>query len=288
MGFRYNQPAMNHEMNQISNLIMDMDGVLWHGEKPVPGLASFFKMIRRRQIDYILATNNATKTPEQYANKLDRFGVEVPADRILTSAEATAGYLRKTYPAGRSAYVIGEMGLHKAMESQGYRILDEEIDDLASIRADVVVVGMSRHVCYRHLAIANHLINNGATFIGTNPDVTFPSEIGRMPGAGSILAFLETASGISPKVIGKPNSTMFLEAIQRLAGSIGNTVMVGDRMNTDIAGAHSVGLRTVLLMSGIATREDLKNSKIEPDWVFEDLRSFAAAFEVAVPVTGRD
>jgi 4-nitrophenyl phosphatase len=275
-------------MKLISNLILDMDGVLWHGEKPVPGLASFFKMIKRRQIDYILATNNATKTPEQYANKLDRFGVEVPAERILTSAEATAGYLRKTDPTGRSAFIIGEMGLHKAMESQGYRILDDEIDLQTSIQADVVVVGMSRHVCYRHLAIANHLIGNGATFIGTNPDVTFPSEMGRMPGAGSILAFLETASGVSPKVIGKPNGTMFLEAIHRLAGSIGDTVMVGDRMNTDIVGAHSVGLRTVLLMSGIATREDLKNSTIEPDWVFEDLRSFAAAFEVAVPVTGRD
>jgi 4-nitrophenyl phosphatase len=279
---------MKHKMNQINNLILDMDGVLWHGERPVPGLASFFKMIKRRQIGYILATNNATKTPEQYANKLDRFGVEVPEVRILTSAEATASYLRKTYPSGRSAYVIGEIGLHKAMESQGYQILNEEIEDLTSIQADVVVAGMTRHVCYRHLAIANHLIGNGAIFIGTNPDVTFPSEIGRMPGAGSILAFLETASGIAPKVIGKPNSIMFLEAIHRLEGSVDNTVMVGDRINTDIAGAHSVGLRTVLLMSGIATREDLKTTTIEPDWVYEDLRSFAAAFEIAVPVPGNN
>ncbi|MGB3713664.1 MAG: HAD-IIA family hydrolase [Candidatus Promineifilaceae bacterium] len=279
---------MNHNLNQIDNLILDMDGVLWHGETPVPGLASFFMMIRRRQIGYILATNNATKTPDQYANKLDRFGVDVPVDRILTSAEATAGYLRKTYPAGSSAYIVGEMGLHKAMESQGYRILDEEIDDLSSIRADLVVVGMTQNVCYRHLAIANHLIGNGATFIGTNPDVTYPSELGRMPGAGSILAFLETASGIAPKVIGKPNSIMFLEAIHRLSGSVDNTVMVGDRMNTDIVGAHSVGLRTVLLMSGIATRADLKTAMIEPDWVFDDLISFAAAFETTVPVPGDD
>ncbi len=288
MGFRYNQPAMNHKINQIENLILDMDGVLWHGETPVPGLASFFKEIKRRHMGYILATNNATETPEQYANKLDRFGIDVPAERILTSAEATAGYLRKTYPAGRSAYIVGEIGLHKAMGSQGFRILDEEIDDLLSVQADVVVVGMTRHVCYRHLAIANHLISNGATFIGTNPDVTFPSEIGRMPGAGSILAFLETASGIIPKVIGKPNGIMFREAIQRLSGSVDNTVMVGDRMNTDIAGAHSVGLRTVLLMSGIATREDLKSATIEPDWVFDDLRSFAAAFETTLPVPGNN
>lgn len=279
---------MNHKMKLISNLILDMDGVLWHGEKPVPGLESFFKMIKQRQIGFILATNNATKSPEQYATKLDRFGVEVSVDRILTSAEATASYVRKTYPDGRSAYLIGEKGLHEAMESQGYRILDEETEDLSSIQADIVVAGMTRHVCYRHLAIANHLISNGATFIGTNPDVTFPSEIGRMPGAGSILAFLETASGIAPEVIGKPNSIMFLEAIHRLAGSVDNTVMVGDRMNTDIVGAHSVGLRTVLLMSGIATREDLKSTTIEPDWVFEDLRSFAAAFEIAFPAPGNN
>lgn len=277
---------MKHDILPINNLILDMDGVLWHGETPVPGLANFFEEIDNRHMGYILATNNATKTPKQYAEKLVRFGVVVPVERILTSAEAAAGYLRKTYPAGRSVYVIGEFGLHQAMASQGFRILDNEIDDISSISADVVVVGMTRHVCYRHLAIANQLINNGAIFIGTNPDVTFPSEIGRMPGAGSILAFLETASGITPKVIGKPNSIMFQEAIQRLSGSADNTVMVGDRMNTDIVGAHSVGLRTVLLLSGIAKKEDLQTAVIEPDWVFDNLKSFTAALGTTLPVPG--
>jgi 4-nitrophenyl phosphatase len=265
---------MNDKINKVSSLILDMDGVLWHGETPVPGLAQFFNEINRRQISFILATNNATKTPKQYASKLDRFGIGVSESQILTSAEATAGYVKQAFPTASSAYIIGEVGLHEAMRSRGYHILDDDVDDLSSVQADVVVASMTRYVCYKHLAIANHLINHGAAFVGTNPDVTFPSENGRMPGAGSILAFLETSSGVTPEVVGKPNSIMFQEAIHRLSSNVEDTVMVGDRMNTDIVGAHSVGLRTVLLLSGLATRDDIKSASIKPDWVYDDLRSF--------------
>jgi 4-nitrophenyl phosphatase len=275
---------MNQKTNLISNFILDMDGVLWHGETPVPGLASFFDEIDRRQIGYILATNNATKTQQQYAEKFKRFGVEVPVERILTSSEATAGYLREAHPLWRSAYVIGEIGLQKAMTDKGFEILDDNIEELASLRADVVVVGMTRHFCYRHLATANLLINQGAAFVGTNPDVTFPHELGKMPGAGSILAFLETSSGVTPEVIGKPNGIMFREAIRRLRAAIASTVMVGDRLNTDIAGAQAIGLRTILLLSGISTKEDLGEAVIQPDWVFDDLKSLTSALGDSVPL----
>ncbi len=271
---------MNDKQNQISNLILDMDGVLWHGERPVPGLAEFFYELKRNRVGFILATNNATKTQQQYVEKLERFGVEVSIQQILTSSEATAGYLRQNHPDWESAFVLGEIGLHRAMNNQGFTFLSEdfeEMEDIVSARADVVVVGMTRHVCYRHLAIANYLINHGAAFVGTNPDITFPSEIGSMPGAGSILAFLQTSSGITPEVIGKPNSIMFEEAIRRLGSTVNDTIMVGDRMNTDIAGAHSAGLRSVLLLSGIATQEELMNSEIQPDWVFETLSEFTSA-----------
>jgi 4-nitrophenyl phosphatase len=277
---------MNDKINKVSSLILDMDGVLWHGETPVPGLAQFFNEINRRQISFILATNNATKTPKQYASKLDRFGIGVSESQILTSAEATAGYVKHAFPTASSAYIIGEVGLHEAMRSRGYHILDDDVDDLSSVQADVVVASMTRYVCYQHLAIANHLINHGAAFVGTNPDVTFPSENGRMPGAGSILAFLETSSGVTPEVVGKPNSIMFQEAIHRLSSNVEDTVMVGDRMNTDIVGAHSVGLRTVLLLSGIATRDDIKSASIKPDWVYDDLRSFTADFGASFPILG--
>ncbi|HET6446117.1 MAG TPA: HAD-IIA family hydrolase [candidate division Zixibacteria bacterium] len=275
---------MNQKTNRVENLIIDMDGVLWHGEKPVPGLVKFFDEISRRQINFVLATNNASNTPEQYAEKLTRFGVAVPSEQILTSAEATASYLVETHPDYRSAYVVGEIGLRKAMSSRGYKILDAEVEDLLTIQADVVVAGMTRHVCYHDLAIANHLIGKGAAFFGTNPDVTFPSEHGPMPGAGSILAFLQTSSGVEPTVIGKPNSAMFFEAIRRLGGSADNTVMVGDRINTDIVGAQMVGLRTVLLLSGIATQENLVAAEIKPDWVFDNLDTYTNAFGYAFPV----
>ena len=266
---------MKDKQKLFRNLILDMDGVLWHGERPVPRLAEFFNQLKKNQTGFILATNNATKTQQQYAEKLARFGVDVSIEQILTSSEATAGYLRQTHPDWEYAFVVGELGLHQAMKNQGFSILSEDIEDITSAQADVVVVGMTRHVCYRHLAIANYLINHGAAFVGTNPDITFPSEIGSMPGAGSILAFLQTSSGVIPEVIGKPNGIMFEEAVRRLEGSTNDTVMVGDRLNTDIAGARSVGLRSVLLLSGIATRQELNESEIQPDWVFENLADFS-------------
>jgi 4-nitrophenyl phosphatase len=275
---------MKDKKKLFSNLILDMDGVLWHGERAVPGLAEFFDQLKKNQVRFILATNNATKTQQQYTEKLARFGVEVSIEQILTSSEATAGYLRQTHPDWESAFVVGEIGLHQAMKNQAFTILSEDIEDVVSARADVVVVGMSRHVCYRHLAIANYLINHGAAFVGTNPDITFPHEIGSMPGAGSILAFLQTSSGITPEIIGKPNGIMFEEAVRRLEGTANNTVMVGDRLNTDIAGARSVGLRSVLLLSGIATREELMNSEIQPDWVFENLVEFTDALSTMLSV----
>lgn len=275
---------MKDKKKLFSNLILDMDGVLWHGERAVPGLAEFFDQLKKNQVRFILATNNATKTRQQYAEKLARFSVEVSIEQILTSSEATAGYLRQTHPDWESAFVVGEIGLHQAMKNQAFTILSEDIEDIVSARADVVVVGMTRHFCYRHLAIANYLINHGAAFVGTNPDITFPHEIGSMPGAGSILAFLQTSSGITPEIVGKPNGIMFEEAVRRLEGTANDTVMVGDRLNTDIAGAHSVGLRSVLLLSGIATREELMNSEIQPDWVFENLAEFTDALSTMLSV----
>jgi 4-nitrophenyl phosphatase len=275
---------MNDIKQPIKNLILDMDGVLWHGETPVPGLADFFAALKRNQIGFILATNNATKTQHQYQAKLERFGVEVNIDQILTSSEATAGHIRKTHPEWRTAYVVGELGLHQAMENHGFHVLADDVEDMTLVKADVVVAGMTWYVCYHHLAVANYLINHGAAYYGTNPDVTFPSEIGPMPGAGSILAFLETSSGKAPIVIGKPHAIMFDEAVRRLGGTRERTVMVGDRLNTDIAGAQSAGLRSILLLSGISTEEDLATSNSQPTWIFHSLKELTEALPVMINV----
>ncbi len=261
---------------QLKNLIIDMDGVLWHGDRPVPGLEKFFNTLRQLNFGFVLATNNATKTESQYVEKLARFGVKLPSSQVLTSSAATARYLSQRFPTGTKAYVIGEIGLRAAMEEHGFILL--ETDDFvgADARSDVVVVGMTRHACYRHLASAAFLINHGALFVGTNPDITLPTEIGPLPGTGSLLAFLETATGIKPIVIGKPNKSMFDEALRRLKAKPEETAMIGDRLNTDIAGGQQAGLRTILLLSGIAKEEDLSNSSIRPDWTFTHLEQLTS------------
>lgn len=274
----YNSLMENRELTAVRNLILDMDGVLWRGETPMPGLATFFETLRDNRIKFVLATNNATKVATQYAEKLQGFGVTIPASAILTSAEATSAYLHEQLPSGASAYVIGEAGLRRAMQEKGFDVLPEGGDDKIidrRLRADVVVVGFTRYACYRHLATAAHLINNGALFVGTNPDVTFPEEAGPMPGAGAYLAFIEAATNRQPIVIGKPGRAIFDEALARLDASNEETAMVGDRLETDIAGAQAAGLRTIMLLSGVTDRQRLAASDISPDFIFANIEDLA-------------
>lgn len=267
------------ENNQIKNLIIDMDGVLWRGETPMSGLVEFFDTLRRKHKGFVLATNNASKTPEQYVEKLANFGVEISNFQILTSSEATANFIRRQYPASKSAYIVGEFGLQEAMSAQGFDLLETDGFVGAGAKVDFVVVGLSKNVCYQQLANAAYLINNGARFVGTNPDVTIPTEVGPLPGAGSLLSFIETATNVTPIIIGKPYETMFEEALRRLDGTTADTVMVGDRLNTDIAGGHRAGLRTIMLLTGITNEEDLAKADIQPDWVFSNLTSLATYLE---------
>jgi 4-nitrophenyl phosphatase len=264
---------MMEQENPIRNLILDMDGVLWHRDRPVPGLQAFFQQLERSKIGYVLATNNARNVATQYSEKLAGFGVAVPPEQILTSAEATSRYLRDFYPEGTLIYIVGDSGLRLALAKNGFDLLEAEgfVGDEA--RADIVVVGFTPHFCYDQLASATYLINNGAGFIGTNPDVTFPTEYGPLPGAGSMLAFLETATGVKPLILGKPNTTIFEQALRTLGGTRSNTVMVGDRLSTDVEGAHAAGLRSVLLLSGISTLDDVAASNTKPDWIMDDLEA---------------
>ncbi len=261
-------------LQQIKNLILDMDGVLWRGETPMPGLNHFFDTLRRRDINFVLATNNATQTAVQYTGKLARFGVTVPPSQIVTSAEATADYLRDEYAPGTAVYVVGEPGLHQALQAREFVICGaQEVRD--GLVPALVVVGFNRHADYPLLAMAALAIHKGARFVGTNPDVTFPSEIGLMPGAGSLLAFLQTATDVQPTIVGKPGPIMFRQALKRLGGTTANTAMVGDRLNTDIAGAKAAGLRAILVLSGITQPEDIPANGAGPDWIFADISALA-------------
>ena len=259
----------------IKNLILDMDGVLWRGDTPMPGLVAFFDTMRACDIGFILATNNATKTANMYTERLARFGVDVPPHQILTSAEATASYLAELYQPGSPLYVIGAMGLHEALTTQSFRILSAA-DVRAGASAVSVVAGLSPVMTYEDLAMGAHLVNQGVPFVGTNPDANFPSEIGPLPGAGAILAMITTATGIEPTVIGKPGPIIFREAVNRLGGDPSTVAMVGDRLSTDIYGAKAAGLRAILVLSGISTREEAEKGPVRPDYILADITELAS------------
>ncbi len=258
----------------IKQLILDMDGVLWHGETPMSGLVDFFATLRREEIPFMLATNNATKTAAQYTAKLARFDIDVPPEQILTSAEATAAYLAERHPPGTSAYIVGDKGLHEAMAAQGFESVPS-----AAVRqgamADLVVAGFTPYAVYEDLAMGAHLVEKGVPFIGTNPDPSYPSEIGPLPGAGALLAVIETSTGVAPLIVGKPQPIMFSEAVRRMGGAPETTAMVGDRLTTDIAGGRNAGLQTVLVLSGISTREEAESGPIQPDYIFDDITELA-------------
>lgn len=265
-------------LTHIKNLILDMDGVLWRGETPLPGLIDFFATLRHLHIGFALATNNATKTAVQYVEKLARFGVDMPAAQIVTSAEATAAYLHEEYETGTAVYVVGETGLHNAITAQGFHILTP-LQIKEGLVPTLVVVGFTRHATYNELAMGALAVHKGARFIGTNPDPSFPSELGPLPGAGALIAVVQTATGVTPTLIGKPGPIMFQQAMRQLGGTPENTAMVGDRLTTDIAGGQAAGLTTIMVLSGISTRAEAENGRIRPDYICADITELAKKLE---------
>ncbi len=246
-------------------LILDMDGVLWKNYQPIGDLPAIFERIQALGLGFIMATNNATRTPAWYLERLAQFGVHLEPWQVINSAEATAEYLRERFPQGGPVYVIGEEGLLNALKRRGF-IPDEE-------SALAVVAGLDKHLTYEKIKRANALIRNGALFIGTNPDRTFPTPQGQVPGAGTILAAIEAASGVAPTVIGKPGAAMYRLALQRLGTRPEETLVVGDRLETDIAGAQNAGCPAALVLSGVTSRAAVEQWQPAPAWIAEDLTS---------------
>jgi len=191
--------------------------------------------------------------------------IRVQEDEILTSALATASYLKSVASPGSRIYVIGEDGIETALREAGFILSNDHID--------YVVVGFDRRLTYEKLKIASLAIRAGATFIATNPDTTLPSEEGLAPGNGAILAAITAATGVTPIVIGKPQRAVFEQALARLRATPKDTGVIGDRLETDILGAKSVGLTTIFLFGGASGEEDLKTSKIQPDYIFANIRT---------------
>lgn len=248
---------------RIRHLIIDMDGVLYRESDPMPGLVDFFDFLRQRDIRFVLATNNSTRTPEQYVEKMAGMGVQITPAGLITSAQATAAYLREIAPPGTPVYAVGQIGLTTALRQAGFA--------LDSHRAEFVVAGLDTHVTYEKLKTATLLIHRGATFIGTNPDATLPTPEGLAPGAGALLAAIQTATSIAPKIIGKPEPTMYQQAMTRLGAAPANTAALGDRLETDILAAQRTGLLSLLVLSGATNRALLAESEVKPDLVFQDI-----------------
>jgi 4-nitrophenyl phosphatase len=248
-------------LKKITHLIIDMDGVLYLGDRPMPCLREFFAFLRERSIRFILATNNSTRTPQAYVDKLAGMGVTVTPDEILVSGQATARFLRREYPPGTRAHVFGMPSLKQAMTEEGFVLADENVR--------LVVASMDREVTYEKLKRATLLIRGGARFIATNLDPTNPSEEGLLPGTGSMIAALETASGIQPQAIGKPEPTMYQLAMEQMCADPETTAAIGDRVDTDILGGKRAGLTTICVLSGSSNRAEAE--AIGADMIFKDI-----------------
>jgi 4-nitrophenyl phosphatase len=254
-------------------VVLDMDGTLWRGNTALPGLAEWFAFLAERHIPFVLATNNAFWSPAHYVAKLAGFGVAVPEASILTSALATSVWLRGELPAGSRVFVVGGEALREALAGAGFDIVADAETPVAA-----VVAGIDFDLTYAKLRDAAQLIRLGARFIGTNADKTYPTENGLAPGAGTVLAALATASGVEPEVVGKPNRPMFDAAVKQLGQPAVATLMVGDRLDTDILGASRAGLPTALVTTGVDGEGAVAESGITPDGVFAGLAELAGAW----------
>ncbi len=250
-------------LSSIKALMIDMDGVLWRGETILPGFHDFFQHIHDNHIPFMLVTNNARKTQMQYVQRLAGYGVTIHPEQVMTAAVATSEYLKQTYPSGSRFYVIGEDGVKQAVREAGHDLDDKDVQG--------VVVGLDFDINYQKLKTATLCINAGADFIGTNPDVTFPVENGVGPGNGAIIASVAAATGQTPVIVGKPERIMFEVALGQLGTQAAETAMIGDRLGTDILGARRVGMKTILLLSGISTAEDVEASETKPDLIYSGI-----------------
>ncbi len=264
--------AIQDQMRQVKAVLLDMDGVIYRGDERLAGVLDFLDYVNSVERRILYVTNNATRTPAMFVDKLQTMGIEAREDQILTSAEATGGWMARHLPTGSKVQLIGEAGVWSAMLSRGFRPANKPQD------ADCVVVGMDFHLDYRKCALATLAINAGASFIGTNEDPTFPSEEGEIPGAGSIIALLRTATGKDPMVIGKPYPGMFEEAMARLGLVAHECIMVGDRYETDIQGAQELEMWTAGICTGVTTFEQFQALDRKPNFIFRDMTEFLHVF----------
>lgn len=241
---------------------IDMDGVIVRGNQLIPGADTFIERLHQRQIKFLILTNNPTYTPSDLTHRLQRMGINITMDHIYTSALATAAFLKLQVPNG-TAFVLGESGLTEALHDAGFVLTDQQ--------PDYVVVGETTSLSYARITQAVRLIEAGARFIATNPDPNGPGTGGLEPACGAIAALIETATGVHPYFVGKPNPLMLRTALRFLGEHSENAIMVGDRMDTDIRIGTESGLETVLVLTGVTTRDMVERFPYRPTRIVDSV-----------------
>ncbi|KYC45668.1 MAG: UMP phosphatase [Candidatus Methanofastidiosum methylothiophilum] len=253
-------------MKEIQYVFMDIDGVLYRGQYPINGAKEFIDYLIQQEIKFICVTNNSAKTPADYSKRLKDLGINIGENEIINSGVATVEFLKDTYLKEKdslSAYVVGGDGLMSLIKNSGIKIQEKN--------PDIVIVGWDITFTYEKMKKASLAIQNGAIYIGTNPDLTYPSHEGILPGCGAILASITAASGVEPIIIGKPKSLIMEMASKRISAKKEKSLMIGDRIDTDILAGRNFGIQTALVLSGVVDRSELSKSHIKPDYVFEDM-----------------
>jgi NagD protein len=252
---RHSDPMNQQGRQAAASFLMDMDGVLVHEERLIPGADRFIKALQGAGIPFLVLTNNSIYTPRDLAARLTRTGIELVPEALWTSALATAQFLDSQRPEG-TAFVVGEAGLTTALHDVGYVLNDRD--------PDYVVLGETRIYSFEAITKAIRLVAAGARFIATNPDVTGPSPQGLLPATGSVAALVTKATGVRPYFVGKPNPLMMRSALRAIDAHSESTVMIGDRMDTDIVAGLEAGMETVLVLTGISSRADAERFAYRP------------------------
>jgi 4-nitrophenyl phosphatase len=261
----------------LQTLLIDGDGVLWRGNKPLPGMQRFFDVLERRGMAWALLTNNNRNSVEAYVQKLQGFGVAVSREQIFTSSTVTADYLLDQYGPGAAIHAVGVSGLIDTLREAGFKVSTGEAMPDHAVAA--VAAGMDPGLNVHKVKVAMRLIMGGAEFVATNTDGSFPTPDGLSPGTGMVIGALQATSEVAPTVIGKPERAIFDAALRALRADPQTTAMVGDRLNTDILGAKRVGIGTIGVLSGVMTREALRESAVVPDVVVEGVEALGEKLE---------
>ena len=261
----------------LKSVFLDGDGVLWRADNAINGLHRLFQVLEQHAIDWALLTNNNTRTRDDYVQKLRGFGISTNPEQVFTSSTVTADYLKERFGPEARFHVIGMGGLIDTLRDAGFVLSIGEERSENEVAA--VVAGMDREITHEKIKVAMRLILDGAAFIATNTDGSFPTPDGFNPGTGMVIGALQATSNVQPVVIGKPEAAIFEMALAKLGADPASTAMVGDRLETDILGANRAGLFSIAVLTGVTNRQQIATSQIQPDLVYDDIRALAQALE---------